>query len=114
MVLIGTGSELSIAVQAQDKLAGQGVRARVVSLPCWELFAAQSREYRDDVIPPAVTARVSIEAAVTFGWQRWVGDRGVSIGVDRYGASAPWKTIYKELGLTADHLASAAQSLLQR
>jgi transketolase len=114
VVLIGTGSELSIAVQAQDKLAAQGVRARVVSLPCWELFAAQSREYRDEVLPPALTARVSIEAAATFGWQRWVGDRGVSIGVDRYGASAPWKTIYKELGLTADNVATTAQSLLQR
>jgi transketolase len=113
-VLMATGSELYIAVEAQEKLAAAGVRARVVSLPCWELFEAQSQEYRDSVILPAVAARVSIEAATTFGWQRWVGERGASIGLARYGASAPWKVIYKELGFTADHLVKTVQGLLGR
>jgi transketolase len=112
--IIATGSELNIAVQAQDKLAAQGVRARVVSLPCWEVFAAQPPEYRDQVLPPSLTTRVSIEAAATFGWERWVGDRGVAIGLDRYGASAPYEVIFKELGLTADHLVQTVQSLLAR
>jgi transketolase len=112
VVLIATGSELSLAVQGQEKLAGLGVRARVVSLPCWEVFARQSREYRDEVLPPSLTARVSIEAGATFGWQRWVGDRGACIGLDRYGASAPYKTILKELGFTADNVVKIVQSLL--
>jgi transketolase len=112
VVLIGTGSELSVAVAAQEQLAGLGVRARVVSLPCWEVFARQSREYRDQVLPPTLTARVSIEAGATFGWQRWVGDRGAVIGIDHYGASAPYKTIFKELGFTADNVAKTVQSLL--
>jgi transketolase len=112
-ILIATGSELPIAVQAQEKLAAAGVRARVVSLPCWEAFAAQSREYQQSVLPPEVPARVSIEAGATFGWQRWVGDKGVSLGLDRFGASAPYATIYKELGLTADHVVKAVQSLLK-
>jgi transketolase len=111
-VIIATGSELPIAVQAQEKLAAAGVRARVVSLPCWEVFAAQPADYRQQVLPREVTARVSIEAGTTFGWQRWIGDRGVAIGVDRYGASAPYEIIFKELGLTADHVAKAVQSLL--
>jgi transketolase len=111
-ILIATGSELPIAVQAQTQLAAAGVRARVVSLPCWEAFAAQPKEYRDAVLPPSVTARVSIEAGATFGWQRWVGDKGVSLGLDRFGASAPYATIYKELGLTAENLAKTVQSLL--
>jgi transketolase len=111
-ILISSGSELAVAVEAQEKLSALGVRARVVSLPCWELFAAQPREYRDQVLPPAVTARVSIEAAVGFGWQRWVGERGAIIGLDHYGASAPYKTIFKELGFTADNVVKTTQALL--
>jgi transketolase len=112
-ILLATGSELPIAVEAQGLLAAAGVRARVVSMPCWEAFAAQSREYQQSVLPSEVAARVSIEAGATFGWQRWVGDRGVTIGIDRFGASAPDKIIYKELGLTADHVAKAVQGLLK-
>jgi transketolase len=111
-IVIGTGSELNIAFAAQEKLAAAGVRARIVSLPCWELFAKQPQAYRDEVLPPAVWARVSIEAGATFGWSRWLGDRGVAIGLDRYGASAPYKTIYKELGFTADNVAKVVQNLL--
>jgi transketolase len=112
-ILIATGTELPIAVEAQEKLAAAGVRTRVVSLLCWEAFAAQSAEYRQSVLPSEIPVRVSIEAAATFGWQRWVGDRGTCIGLDRFGASAPYKTIYKELGITADHAVKAVQSLLK-
>jgi transketolase len=112
-ILLATGSELPIAVAAQEKLAAAGVRARVVSLPCWEAFAAQSVEYRQSVLPPEVPVRVSIEAGTTFGWQRWVGDRGVALGLDRFGASAPFETIYKELGLTADNIVKTVQGLLK-
>jgi transketolase len=102
-VVIATGSEVPIAL-AGARLA-EDVNVRVVSLPCWELFAAQDPAYRDEVLPPAVTARVSIEAGITFGWQAW----GVteSIGIDRFGASAPYERIYEELGLTADAVAAA-------
>ncbi|HXU82230.1 MAG TPA: transketolase [Polyangia bacterium] len=111
-VLIATGSELPIAVEAHEKLTAAGVRARVVSLPCWEAFAAQSKEYQQSVIPAEVPARVSIEAGATFGWRQWIGDRGVAIGLDRFGASAPDKVIYKELGLTADNVVKTVQGLL--
>ena len=87
LIVIATGSELSIALEAAR--ARRTRNARVVSLPCWELFDAQPQEYRDEVLPPSVKARVSIEAGVTFGWERWVGPRGASVGVDRFGASAP-------------------------
>jgi transketolase len=111
-VLIATGSELSVAVGAQEKLAAAGVRARVVSLPCWEVFAAQAREYRDQVLPPSLTARVSVEAAVSFGWERWIGEHGVAVSLEHYGASAPYKTIFKELGFTPEHVAETVQKLL--
>jgi transketolase len=109
---MATGSEVSLAVQAQEKLAALGVRARVVSLPCWEVFAAQAPDYVEQVIPSDIPARLSIEAGATFGWRRWVGDRGVSMGIDRYGASAPAETIFKELGFTADNVVKTVQSLL--
>jgi transketolase len=112
-ILIATGSELPIAVEAREKLQAAGVRTRVVSLPCWEAFAAQDKAYQQSVLPAEVTARVSIEAGATFGWRQWLGDRGVAIGLDRFGASAPYQTIYKELGLTADHVVKAAQGLLK-
>jgi transketolase len=112
-ILIATGSELPIAVEAHGKLVAAGVRTRVVSLPCWEAFAAQPRDYQQSVIPSSIPVRVSIEAAATFGWQKWIGDRGAAIGLDRFGASAPYKTIYKELGLTADHIVSTVNGLLK-
>jgi transketolase len=112
-IVMATGSELAIAVEAREKLMAAGVRTRVVSLPCWEAFAAQDKAYHQSVLPSEVTARVSIEAAATFGWRQWIGDRGVAIGLDRFGASAPDKIIYKELGLTADHVVKAVQGLLK-
>lgn len=112
VILLGTGSEVAIALQAQELLAEKGVVARVVSMPSWELFASQDDAYRHSVLLPGVTARVSIEAGVTFGWERFVGQGGKSIGLDRFGASAPYQTIYEQLGLTAQAMAGAALSLL--
>ena len=113
-IVIATGSEVQLAVAARELLAKEGIGVRVVSMPCWETFEAQDAAYRESVLPAAVGARVSVEAGVTFGWQRWIGDRGVAIGVDRYGASAPGKTVMEKLGLTAQHVADAVRRLIQR
>jgi transketolase len=112
-VLIATGSEVALALAAQDKLLAQGIRARVVSLPCWEIFAAQSPEYQDSVIPRAIEARVSIEAGTTLGWQRWVGDQGVAIGIDRFGASGPGGVLMKQFGFHADAVVGAVAGILR-
>jgi transketolase len=106
-VLIATGSEVSLALAAQSLLAARGVAARVVSMPSWELFAAQPQAYRDAVLPPQITRRVAIEAGVSMGWQRWVGDAGTIIAVDTFGASAPYQEIYRQYGLTPEHIAAA-------
>ncbi len=114
-ILIATGSEVSLAIEAQTLLAKRGAQARVVSMPCWELFEQQGRAYQDEVLPPAVTARVSIEAGVTLGWRRWVGDDGESIGIDkRFGASAPYQTILAELGFTAENIAARTMAVVER
>ena len=114
-IIIATGSEVSVAVDAQALLAEQGVRARVVSMPCWELFEEQDAAYRDDVLPPAIKARVSVEAGVTLGWHKWVGDQGTSVGIEnRFGASAPYQTVMKELGFTAENVAARVQALVDR
>ena len=103
-ILISTGSEIHIALDAAAQLATQGIRARVVSLPSWELFEAQPASYRDEVLPPRLTVRVAIEAAATFGWSRYVGDRGTVLGLDHFGASAPAEELYREFGLTAERM----------
>jgi len=113
VILIATGSEVSLAVAAQESLAANGIRARVVSMPCWELFAEQSADYRDAVLPRDVTARVAIEAGVTLGWHRWVGDRGVVIGLDRFGASGPGGVLAKQFGFTAENIVRAATGLVK-
>ncbi|MDZ7773282.1 MAG: transketolase [Balneolaceae bacterium] len=100
-ILIATGSEVHLALEARGRLADQGVDARVVSMPSWELFARQEQAYRDAVLPPAVKARVSVEAAATFGWERWIGEGGTAVGIDRFGASAPYEEIYEHLGITS-------------
>ncbi len=112
-VLIATGSEVGVAMQAQEKLAAAGVRTRVVSLPSWEIFEAQDGAYRDSVIPRDVPVRVSIEAGATMGWHKYTGDHGANIGLDRYGASAPGGTNMKELGFTADNVVKVVQGLLR-
>ena len=111
LILIATGSEVSLALDASIILQAQAIKTRVVSMPSMECFAAQDEAYRDSVLPPAVRARVSIEAASTFGWQRWVGDRGISIGLDRFGASAPAAAIAKAFGFTAQDVAATASRL---
>ena len=114
VILIASGSEVSICVDAARLLAGEGSRVRVVNLGCWEVFDAQPREYRDQVLPPGVTCRLAVEAACSFGWERYVGDKGEVLGIDRYGFSAPWKVIATKLGFTAEGVAARARQLLQR
>ena len=112
IILIATGSELQLAVGAASLLASEGLAPRVVSMPSWELFEQQAPAYRDAVLPPSVHARVSVEAAATFGWSRWVGDAGESIGLDRFGASAPGEMVMAEFGFTIDNVAVAARRVL--
>ena len=112
-ILIATGSEVEVALEARSILAGEGIDARVVSMPSWEVFADQGEEYRESVLPSPVTARVSIEAAATFGWERWIGERGIAIGVDRFGASAPGEVLLREYGITAEAAAEAAARLVK-
>jgi transketolase len=110
-IVIATGSEVEIALQAQSTLSKEGIRCRVVSMPCWDLFEAQDAKYRESVLPASISARVSIEAGVTFGWSRYLGSAGKAIGVDRFGASAPGEVIYEKLGLTAEAVVSAVKRL---
>lgn len=111
-IIMASGSEVAIALDAAGLLEDADIRARVVSMPCWELFEAQDQTYRDSVLPSGVTCRVSIEAGATLGWSRYIGDRGAAIGVDRFGASAPYAKIYEEYGLTPGHVAEAVNALL--
>ncbi|MBZ5640204.1 MAG: transketolase [Acidobacteriia bacterium] len=112
LILIATGSEVSLALAAQKQLSGEGIRSRVVSMPSWELFEAQPVEYRHDVLPPAVRARVSVEAGSPFGWERYVGPTGAIIGVDRFGASAPGPVVMAHHGFTVEHLVATARAVL--
>ncbi|HEX4416263.1 MAG TPA: transketolase [Kofleriaceae bacterium] len=108
-IIIATGSEVAVALAARDELAKQHIATRVVSMPCWELFAAQPQSYRDAVLPPAQPRRVSVEAGVTFGWREYIGDRGIAIGIDRYGASAPGEVVLEKLGITPAAVVEAVQ-----
>jgi transketolase len=112
VLLIASGSEVSVALAARKLLAEEGVPARVVSMPCWERFEEQEAVYREAVLPPSVPARVSVEAGSTFGWRRYVGDRGASVGIDRFGASAPAERIFRELGITPEAVRDRAKSVL--
>jgi len=112
LILIATGSEVHPALEAQKRLAEEGVRARVVNMPCWELFEAQPEAYRDEVLPPSIRTRLSIEAGTTLGWQRYTGLEGASIGLDRFGASAPAKVLAEKFGFTGEAIAARAKELL--
>jgi transketolase len=114
LVLIGTGSEVQLVMAAQATLSKDGIRARVVSMPSWELFEAEPADYRETVLPRAVTRRLAVEAGATFGWERWVGGAGAVVGIDRFGASAPGDIVMKELGFTVDHVVARARALLGR
>jgi transketolase len=114
VVLLATGSEVALCVEAAEQLAGDDVTVRVVSMPSWERFAALDRAERDAVLPPTVRARVAVEAASPFGWERYVGDDGAVIGMDRFGASAPADRLFAEFGFTPEHVASVARETLDR
>jgi len=114
VILIGTGSEVQLAVNARQALEAEGIRTRVVSMPCVEWFDAQDQAYRDSVLPPAVKARVAVEAAVPLSWYRFVGDAGEIVGLDHFGASAAFTIIYEQFGITAEHVAEAARASLAR
>jgi transketolase len=114
LVLIGTGSEVALVVAARQKLAERSVQARVVSMPSWELFDAQPREYRESVLPSSVRLRLAVEAAQPQGWHRYVGDGGDVIGIDRFGASAPGNVVMEKLGFTVSHVVERALALLEK
>jgi transketolase len=114
VVLIATGTEVHICTRAADLLEGDGIATRVVSMPCMEHFAAQDQAYRDEVLPPQTRARVSVEAASTFGWERWVGQLGDVVGMENYGASAPAGVLYKHFGFTPEAVADRARAVLDR
>ena len=109
---MATGSEVSLCVQAYEQLSAEGIRARVVSIPSWELFDQQPREYRETVLPPQVTARVSVEEATVFGWDRYVGPHGRMIGMHTFGASAPLKELQKKFGFLPETVVTAAKEVL--
>jgi len=113
LVLIGTGSEVAVAVAARDQLAARGIRARVVSMPSWELFDEQDAAYRDSVLPPAVSARVSVEAGVTLGWEHYVGQDGRAVGIDRFGESGKGPAVMAHLGITAENVVQQALATLR-
>ena len=115
LILIATGSEVSLALEAAQRIAAEnGNGVRVVSMPCWELFERQTSEYREEVLPPEVRARLAIEAGVALGWKQWVGDRGDSVSLDRFGASAPGPTVLERLGYNVDNVVAKATALLER
>jgi len=114
LILIATGSEVGLTVAAQWQLLERGIPARLVSLPSWELFDAQPREYRDAVLPPWIRARLAVEAGSPQGWHRYVGDGGEVIGVDRFGTSAPGEVVMREYGFTVDHVCARALALLEK
>lgn len=114
LILIGTGSEVALVVAARQKLAEQKIQARIVSMPSWELFDLQSREYRESVLPSAIRPRLAVEAALPQGWHRYVGDDGDIIGIERFGASAPGNVVMEKFGFTVDHVVERALKLLEK
>jgi transketolase len=114
LILLATGSEVSVALDARERLQAGGLAVRLVSMPCWELFQAQDQAYRDEVLPPVVTARLAVEAGSPFGWSQWVGPDGDIVGIDHYGASAEGAEVLERFGFTADNVAARARAVLER
>ena len=114
MLLLATGSEVQLTMAAAEKLAGEGIKAQVVSMPCWELFEKQDKAYQDSVLPLAVKARVGVEASVRMGWDRWIGDRGEFVGMKSFGSSGPFKTCFEKFGITADAVLAAAKKSMAK
>lgn len=111
-LIMASGSEVEVALGAADLLAAEGIEASVVSMPCWENFDEQDSAYRDSVLPPSVSARVSVEAGITFGWEKYIGSKGKSVGIDSFGASGPAEQLFEHFGITAPRVADAVKSLL--
>ncbi|MDQ6685352.1 MAG: transketolase, partial [Pseudomonadota bacterium] len=114
LILIASGSEVGLILAAAERLRESGVAIRCVSLPSWDLFDAQPQSYRDEVLPPAVKPRLAVELGVSQGWERYVGDAGAMLGIDRFGASAPGEVLLREYGFTIDNVVARAQALLSR
>ncbi|HET9948135.1 MAG TPA: transketolase C-terminal domain-containing protein, partial [Longimicrobiales bacterium] len=114
VILIATGSEVHVALEAAQALRRDELSARVVSMPCWEVFAEQPQWYRDEVLPPSVKARVAVEAASPLGWERWVGEHGLVLGMRRFGASAPGEEALRRFGFTPEMVADAARTVVRR
>jgi transketolase len=114
VIIIASGSEVILALEAHDQLLAEGIRSRVVSMPSWDIFDHQTQEYRDSVLPPKVTARVAVEQASTFGWERYVGTSGRIVGMKTFGASAPLKELQRKFGFEPDRVAAAAKEQLGR
>ncbi len=112
VILLASGSEIGVALEAAEKLAAENTTAQVVSMPCWELFEKQSQEYRNSVIPPEIKAKVGIEAGVELGWNKWIGDNGVFVGMSSFGASAPAKICFEKFGITVDNVVEAARTTI--
>jgi transketolase len=113
VILIATGSEVSLALEARSTLAERGVEVRVVSMPSWELFREQDEAYQNEVLPPGIRRRISIEAGCTQGWCEWIGDAGAAIGIDSFGASAPAGELFERFGFTVDAIVDRAETMLK-
>ena len=113
VILIATGSEVRLIVAAAPILTAKGIKARLVSMPCWELFEEQTAEYRESVFPSSVTARLAVEAGRSLGWERWIGTDGATVSLDRFGASAPGDVLMREIRFTMDRVVSAVEALLR-
>ena len=113
ILIISTGSEIPLSLEAAERLKEKGVQPWVVNLPSWKLFEQQSEEYRNQVLPPEVTTRIAIEAGSPQGWHRYVGGKGAVLGLDHFGASAPYKTLYEKFGLTVDRIVNKALEILK-
>ena len=109
ILLIGTGSEVQLALEAREELSKEGIRSSVVSMPSWELFEQQPQEYRDSVLPPEVKARVAVEAGVKLGWEKYLGEKGGFVGMSSFGMSAPVGVVFRNFGITVDHVVEAAK-----
>ena len=114
VLLLATGSEVSLCIAAYEQLKSEGIKARVISMPSWELFESQSREYRDRVLPPEITARVAVEEASTFGWERYTGLDGTILGLHTFGLSAPMKVVAQHFGFDPTHVVAAAREQMAR
>jgi transketolase len=114
LILMATGSEVALIVEAEKQLAAKGIRARLVSMPCWELFEEQDADYSESVLPVSVTARVAVEAGVSQGWHKWIGYKGALVTIDHYGASAPAPKLMEEFGFTVEHVVEKALAVIEK